>query len=357
MPSKPDAFRIPAASKRDANVTRMRVRVLSDLLRAELGGAPVDYARYCAKYPKRTAVLDSLIMDRLIQTNSGGAPMLTFQGLVSLATRDATALLTDCRRVYNVLRAHFKREVHAPLSIDDIAKRIRPERPIARVVLAVSMLKREGGANLGGAGGALDASSKINGNQQLLEKSFAGRIKDLRGVLARARFEDGAHVTQLQRSEFPWPTSIGDESHAAIVEFGSDEVREAWKKCLERESSDFGGAITSAKTLVESVCKQILDGRGVQFSPAASLPDLYSKVRQQIDLDPAREASKASRSVLQGCVSVVNGLAELRNAYGDSHGKEPGAGRPAKRHAHLAVAAAGAIAGFLLATDEGRKSP
>lgn len=43
----------------------------------------------------------------------------------------------------------------------------------------------------------------------------------------------------------------------------SERVKRLWTKALERRVSDPDGAITAARTLLESVCKHILDDRGV----------------------------------------------------------------------------------------------
>lgn len=53
-------------------------------------------------------------------------------------------------------------------------------------------------------------------------------------------------------------------------------------------------------------------------------------------------------------MAVANGLAALRNAFGDAHGKAPNAPKPAARHADLAINLAGTLATFLMATYEDR---
>src|SRR5205823_4686712 len=134
-------------------------------------------------------------------------------------------------------------------------------------------------------------------------------------------------------------------------------VLRVWEKCLDRVNVDPEGAITSAKSLVEGVCKQVLDGCEVPYTNSTDLPRLYGLVTEQLELDPGREPNDTLRKILSGCVTTVNGLAALRNLHGDSHGKAPGSGRPAQRHARLAVTLASAFAAFLLETDEGRKRP
>jgi len=55
----------------------------------------------------------------------------------------------------------------------------------------------------------------------------------------------------------------------------ASHVQSAWVKALERRATDPEGAITSARTLIESVCKHIFDECGAQYDDGAELPKLY----------------------------------------------------------------------------------
>ena len=122
---------------------------------------------------------------------------------------------------------------------------------------------------------------------------------------------------------------------------------------------DTPAAIGAAKELVESVCKLILEDLDVTYAPSASLPDLYRSVAQELRL--SRESvsanakgSEAAQRVLQGLVTSVQNLAELRNALGVGHGRAQRV--PAlERHARLAVNASRTLAEFLLETWHERR--
>jgi hypothetical protein len=129
----------------------------------------------------------------------------------------------------------------------------------------------------------------------------------------------------------------------------SAQIRMAWSRALERRAIDPAGAITAARSLLESVLKHILDAEGVDYSPAENLPKLYGKAAEVLKLAPAQHGQDVKR-VLGGCHTVVDGLASLRNNLGDAHGPSPQAVAPAQRHAALAVNAAGTIAMFLVET-------
>jgi hypothetical protein len=64
----------------------MRSHVLSDALRAELSGKPLDYSRYRANYPNRWETIDDPSPSRLIEHAEGNRCLITFGGLVCSPT-------------------------------------------------------------------------------------------------------------------------------------------------------------------------------------------------------------------------------------------------------------------------------
>jgi Abortive infection C-terminus len=117
------------------------------------------------------------------------------------------------------------------------------------------------------------------------------------------------------------------------------------------------GAITIARTLLETVCKQILEKMNVPFDEdKIELPDLYRMTAQALNLAPSQHTQDTFKKILGGVTSVVNELGSLRNRIGDAHGKGSRRVRPGIRHAELAVNLAGAIAVFLVQTWEARNN-
>lgn len=142
---------------------------------------------------------------------------------------------------------------------------------------------------------------------------------------------------------------------AALQKIDSEHVHEAWRKALERRDADPEGAITSARTLIEAVCKHILDDAGSPYQDDWKLPQLYSEVAKQLTLSPGQHSEDIFKQILSGCHSVINGMAGLRNRLSDAHGKGRAGVKPAPRHAELAVNLAGSMATFLVATWDSRR--
>src|SRR6266446_3650475 len=82
----------------------------------------------------------------------------------------------------------------------------------------------------------------------------------------------GRFSTYAERRQFIWSefracldyletglTPIEVDAAAALKKLDSKHVREAWQRASERRMNDPEGAITAAKSLLESVCKHILE--------------------------------------------------------------------------------------------------
>ncbi|WP_170571188.1 abortive infection family protein [Ruegeria atlantica] len=141
----------------------------------------------------------------------------------------------------------------------------------------------------------------------------------------------------------------------ALQTFDLDGVHAVWDKAIARRNTDPEGAITVARTLLETVIKRILDEQGETYSDKDDLPKLYSKAAKVLNLAPNQHSEDAIKAILGGAMNLVNGIGTLRNRLSDSHGRGGRAPvRPSPRHASLAVNTAGAIATFLVETHQER---
>jgi len=127
-------------------------------------------------------------------------------------------------------------------------------------------------------------------------------------------------------------------------------IKEQWNKALERRATDPEGAITTARALVESTCKYILDSINIHYQDDIELPKLYNLTASQLNLAPQNHQEEIFKQILGGCQSVINGLGSLRNKIGDAHGKGVHYVKPHERHAKLAVNLAGTLSSFLIET-------
>ncbi|CAO4184580.1 hypothetical protein [Methylorubrum extorquens] len=70
------------------------------------------------------------------------------------------------------------------------------------------------------------------------------------------------------RNRAPGDAVVGD----ALASFDVDGVHAVWTKALARRTADPEGAITVARTLLEAVCKHILDGLHIDYARRTTCP-------------------------------------------------------------------------------------
>lgn len=152
--------------------------------------------------------------------------------------------------------------------------------------------------------------------------------------------------------------AIGSPADAAISSalrrFEPEQIHGRWTAALDRRSTDPAGAITLARTLLEDVCRWLLEQLDETPSNQDDLPALYRRLAKALKLAPDDHSEQVFKQILGSCQQVVEQLGALRNKLGDAHGGGPRRARPAARHAELAVNLAGSMATFLVATWESR---
>lgn len=142
-----------------------------------------------------------------------------------------------------------------------------------------------------------------------------------------------------------------------LKELGSQYIEEQIAKCEEKiQNQDFDGAITNARTLIESVCLFVLEESAIEYNRDGDLPKLFKKVYNALKMDPALYPEDGIKQTLSGIISVINGLSNLRNEMGDAHGRSKTKYyKPTDRHAILAVNAAKSVSEFLYASWKSKK--
>ena len=110
-------------------------------------------------------------------------------------------------------------------------------------------------------------------------------IRTCRGLGQFWQFIKEKYPTYAERRTFLWDefrpmlellerggVSPADQVTAvALEQLNAAHVQATWSKALDRRASDPEGAITMARTLLESVCKHILDEASVPYDDGADL--------------------------------------------------------------------------------------
>jgi hypothetical protein len=313
---------------------------LGVVLDAELSGKPLSVEQYRARNPRQVPLLDELASQRLIKRDQ--QYVVTFWGLIAVRSRAASAVLKNCEIVYKILGKHYREQQYAPLSLKELQH--RTGLTSEQIVRCVLFLERSPSSPAIGPDwqniGAVATEYYVTHSFKELKQWTAEINTNLQMAVGAAlkSTERFGLISELEMSE-------------------SEAVRDSWSKALATVSSDPSGAITAARSLVEAACRHVLAEFAISDDDHGNLPRLYKDASARLGLSSKDEANNALRRLLAGCTSVVDGLAELRNLLGDSHGKGPLSQRPARRHAALAVALGGGMSAFLLATLDAKRRP
>ena len=133
-----------------------------------------------------------------------------------------------------------------------------------------------------------------------------------------------------------------------------DTVDRDLERALMAVDVDPESAVTSACSVIESVCRSII----VELDPTAmpakmDIQSLYRAVSKPLGLSPGQDGLSPAiaddvRMTLGGLNTVIQGIGALRSHAGDAHGRERGFRRIDARIARLAVHSASAAALFLI---------
>ena len=174
----------------------------------------------------------------------------------------------------------------------------------------------------------------------------------------------------LRRDGFDWvngrlvgkstPTHLGDIQEA-ITSLAAPELMVQLERLRDAVDDDPGLAIGTAKEMLETACKTILEENGTPVLPGWDVPELLRVVRQELKLPPedvpdAARGAETMRRLLGNLGQIGQGLAELRNLYGSGHGRSGRAKGLSPRHARLAVGAVATLVQFLFETHRERKT-
>ena len=327
------------------------LQVLAEIVKITRStGEGLDRQSYRARHGSELALLDNLERTGFLRKDLEKY-WVSLHGLTLLSDRQSKALLGNCERLFSLLKKRYIADPRESIKVRDLAKLARMSFKKAAECLGYMVQVTWSG----------NRSTEFNDPKN-------AHIQSSETILRFQRFNDiVAEAIRLQTKQaqpanlgfgdlFTSPGSPLDTACSTILcRTDAPHVGGAWQKALERRNSDPEGAITAARTLLEAVCKFILDEEGVEYLDAIDLPNLYKLAVKQLSLAPSQHTEEAFKQTLGGCHGIVLGLSTLRNRLSDSHGKGKKGMKPAPRHAELAVNLAGALASFLIQTWEARK--
>lgn len=123
------------------------------------------------------------------------------------------------------------------------------------------------------------------------------------------------------------------------------------ERALNQVDSDPASAVTSASSMIESMCKVYLEKRRIQLPNNKNIKNLWKAVSKRLGLDPGSKEDDNVKQVLSGLISIVSGVGALRTRAGSAHGHGNEKHYTLQsRHAWLVINASSTIVTFVLET-------
>lgn len=181
-------------------------------------------------------------------------------------------------------------------------------------------------------------------NDQLVKVGFS--LFEVDKIAGRAKFE--AKLIGKFESQI-------DRALTAASVLSSNWMQQEITRIHKAVDSDPSLAIGTAKDLVESCCKSILQEMGHKFDKTDDLPKLSKEMCKALGLVPEGIPSEAKgaeiiKRTLSNLTAITKGISELRGLYGSGHGRDGKHFGLEPRHARLAASCAIAFVDFATET-------
>lgn len=130
--------------------------------------------------------------------------------------------------------------------------------------------------------------------------------------------------------------------------FKNKEITDDFRRATESIESDPPDSITASCSMVEGVCKYILQELGATLPPEQTIRPLVHKVLEVLDLTPETQEDEDLRRVCGGLLNIAQRIGSLRTKYGDAHNSGPNGSIVIATYARLALGSALVLASFLI---------
>lgn len=149
--------------------------------------------------------------------------------------------------------------------------------------------------------------------------------------------------------------SIAVSLQELATEIDSSYIDSQIKLAMDHQNINPTLSIGKCKELIESICKTILDKSNIAYDKNLSINKLVRETMSVMNVLPNNisddlKASRNLKSILSNLSQIADNIAELRNAYGDGHGKSSSYSGLQPRHAKLAIGATSTLVYFLWET-------
>lgn len=122
------------------------------------------------------------------------------------------------------------------------------------------------------------------------------------------------------------------------------------------QNSDFDGAISKSRTLLEEVFCLMIERGGESPSNKGDITKLYNQVKQLYGMHENKEFDSRINDLLSGINKIVDSISRMRNISGDAHGLGSKRIGVSEHHAKLVLNSSCCLADFMLSVCDNKTS-
>lgn len=143
---------------------------------------------------------------------------------------------------------------------------------------------------------------------------------------------------------------INEYSSKLKSEFNTDYINSQISVMIEMIDRNPNFAIGKAKELLESCAKTVLDDLNEEYDPKMEFMPLMKITFNVLGLDVKSQENEVAKKILGSLASTTHHMSELRNTFGDGHGKSKNFSLLPPRYARLAVGTSTTAVNFIWET-------
>ena len=122
------------------------------------------------------------------------------------------------------------------------------------------------------------------------------------------------------------------------------------------KNSDFDGAISKSRTLLEEIFCFMIERCGETPSNKGDITKLYNQVKQLYGMHENKDVDERINELLSGISKIVDSISRMRNISGDAHGLGSRRIGLSEHHAKLVLNSACCLADFMLSVCDNKTS-
>lgn len=191
------------------------------------------------------------------------------------------------------------------------------------------------------------------------DPQYAQSIEENRRQLVQLLERDGFVIDDQGTIQPRWAVLTTTSVQALPDESAiPGHLRRMWDAVEDRPEQ----SISAAKDAIESAAKHALAVLGVTLTGKEKFPALVDRVQKELRLHPTtvapdQKGADAIIPALGALATLANKVDEIRNLYGDGHGRPTKVAGLTTRHSRLVARCADAYVGMLLDTLEAPGAP